>query len=76
MPVEADWTDEREWFKSNPALGDFRSLDDMRILNQRAQLIPAHEMAWRRLYGNQWTESAERWVSLAAWDACNVCEAA
>jgi phage terminase large subunit-like protein len=73
MPVDADWTDEREWRKANPALGDFRSLEEMRTSNQRAQQIPAFEMAWRRLYGNQWTESAERWVSLAAWDVCNVC---
>lgn len=73
MPIDADWTDERAWHQSNPALGDFRSLEEMRASNQRAQQIPAQEMAWRRLYGNQWTESAERWVSLAAWDACNVC---
>ncbi len=72
MPTEADWTDEREWHKSNPALGDFRSLEEMRIACQRAQQIPAQEMAFRRLYGNQWTESAERWVSLPAWDACGV----
>jgi phage terminase large subunit-like protein len=72
MPVEADWTDEREWAQCNPALGDFRSLEDMRILCARAQQIPALEMTFRRLYCNQWTESAERWVSLAAWDACRV----
>ena len=76
MPTEADWTDEREWHKSNPALGDFRSLEEMRATCQRAQQIPAQEMAWRRLYGNQWTESAERWISLAAWDACRQVEAA
>lgn len=72
MPAEADWTDEREWAQCNPALGDFRSLEDMRILCARAQQIPALEMTFRRLYCNQWTESAERWVSLAAWDACRV----
>ncbi len=72
MPKDADWTDEREWHKSNPALGDFRSLEEMRIACQRAQQIPAQEMAWRRLYANQWTESAERWVALPAWDACGV----
>jgi phage terminase large subunit-like protein len=70
MPADADWTDEREWHRCNPALGDFRSLEDMRILCKRAQEIPAQEMVFRRLYCNQWTESAERWVSLAAWDAC------
>jgi len=72
IPIDADWTDEREWFKSNPALDDFRSLEEMRTLCQRAQQIPAQENAWRRLYGNQWTEQADRWIPLAAWDACSV----
>lgn len=75
-PEAADWTDERVWKRCNPALGDFRSLDDMRILCKRAQEIPAQEMTFRRLYLNQWTESATRWIPLAAWDACAVAEAA
>lgn len=68
--VEADWTDEKVWAACNPALGDFRSLEDMRILCQRAQQIPAQEMVFRQLYLNQWTESAARWISLDSWDAC------
>lgn len=71
-PADADWTDERVWKQANPALGDFRSLEEMRVLAARAQQIPAQEMTFRRLYLNQWTESAERWVSLADWDACAV----
>lgn len=69
-----DWTDERVWKKANPALGDFRSLEEMRILCQRAQQIPAQEMTFRQLYLNQWTESAARWISMPAWDACCVVE--
>jgi len=72
MPADADWTDERAWKKCNPALGDFRSLEDMQIACVRAQEIPAQEMAFRRLFCNQWTESASRWIPLAAWDACCV----
>jgi phage terminase large subunit-like protein len=71
-PIGADWTDERVWKQANPALGDFRSLEEMRTMAARAQEIPAQEMTFRRLYLNQWTESAERWISLAAWDACSV----
>lgn len=70
--ADADWTDEKVWRKANPALGDFRSLEDMQILCQRAQQIPAQEMTFRQLYLNQWTESAARWIPLPAWDACNV----
>ena len=67
---DADWTDERVWAAANPALGDFRSLDEMRAACARAKEIPAQENAFRRLYLNQWTEQASRWLALASWDAC------
>jgi phage terminase large subunit-like protein len=69
-PINADWTSEKVWRKANPALGDFRSLDEMRIACQRAKEIPAQENTFRRLYLNQWTEQAARWLALSAWDAC------
>ena len=71
-PETADWTDEKVWKKANPALGDFRSLDEMRIACARAKEIPAQENNFRRLYLNQWTEQAARWISMTAWDACRV----
>mgnify|MGYP003694740717 CR=1 FL=1 len=55
---------------ANPALGDFRSLEDMRIAAKRAQEIPAQENVFRRLFLNQWTEQADRWIALPAWEAC------
>lgn len=73
-PKEADWTDERVWKRCNPALGDFRSLEEMRIACQRAKEIPAQENTFRRLYLNQWTEQASRWIQMPAWDACCVVE--
>jgi len=69
-PPDADWTSQRVWRKANPALGDFRSLEDMQILAKRAQEIPAQENTFRRLYLNQWTEQASRWLSLTDWDSC------
>jgi phage terminase large subunit-like protein len=71
-PIDADWTSEKVWRAANPALGDFRSLDELRDACARAQEIPAQENAFRRLYLNQWTEQASRWISLASWDACQV----
>lgn len=68
-PIGADWTSERVWKASNPALGDFRSLEEMHAACQRAKAIPAQENTFRRLYLNQWTEQAERWIDMAAWDA-------
>jgi len=71
-PPEADWTDEKVWKACNPALGDFRSLEDMRIACARAKAIPAQENNFRRLFLNQWTEQDTRWLALADWDACQV----
>jgi len=69
-PTDADWTSEKVWRAANPALGDFRSLDEMRTACARAREIPAQENTFRRLYLNQWTEQASRWLAIAAWDAC------
>lgn len=69
-PTDADWTDEKVWRRANPALGDFRSLEEMRTACARAREIPAQENTFRRLYLNQWTEQASRWIAMAAWDAC------
>jgi phage terminase large subunit-like protein len=69
-PMDADWTSRRVWRKANPALGDFRSLEDLEILAARAQKIPAQENIFRRLYLNQWTEQSSRWMQMTSWDAC------
>jgi phage terminase large subunit-like protein len=69
-PREASWTSEKVWKQANPALGDFRSLEEMRVMCARAQEIPAQENSFRRLYLNQWTDQAERWIALEAWDQC------
>lgn len=71
-PIDADWTDEKVWKQCNPALGDFRSLEEMRVMAARAKEIPAQENTFRRLYLNQWTEQAARWISMPSWDACSV----
>lgn len=69
-PEAADWTKKRTWKACNPALGDFRSVEEMEIACDRAQAIPAHENTFRQLYLNQWTEQATRWLAMPAWDAC------
>jgi hypothetical protein len=49
---------------------DFRSWKKQ--IGHRAKEIPAQENTFRRLFCNQWTEQASRWIQLPAWDACNV----
>lgn len=69
-PPGADWTDEKVWKAANPALGDFRDLDEMRQMAQRAKEMPAQENVFRRLYLCQWTEQSERAMPMDQWDAC------
>jgi phage terminase large subunit-like protein len=69
-PVDADWQDEAVWRAANPALGDFRSLDEMRVMAKQAREVPARQNTFRRLYLCQWTESETRWLDPTAWDAC------
>jgi phage terminase large subunit-like protein len=66
----ADWTDERVWREANPALGDFRDIDEMRALAHEAQSRPEAQNTFRRLYLNQWTEQETRWLDMHKWDAC------
>lgn len=69
-PDQADWTSEAVWKVANPALEDFRDIEEMRSLAHKAKEIPALQNTFRRLYLNQWTEQSERWLDMAAWDGC------
>lgn len=65
-----DWKDERTWFKAMPALGDFCQLDQIRSEFKKAIERPRYESTFRQLYLNQWTDSAEVWITADAWAKC------
>lgn len=67
---EDDWRDERVWRKANPALGDFRDIDEMRAFANEARHRPEQQNTFRRLYLNQWTEQQTKWIDMAKWAAC------
>ena len=67
-PENADWKDEEIWYQANPALGDFRSIHELRTMAERAKYTPALQNSFRRLYLNQWTQQSTRWIDLALWD--------
>lgn len=71
-PEDADWMSPVTWKKCNPALGNFRKIDEIKTLCKQAQEMPAFEMTFRRLYLNQWVNSAERWMPINLWDDCKV----
>jgi phage terminase large subunit-like protein len=59
--------DEETWRKANPALGDFRSLDEMREAAERARRLPASEAALRNLYLNQRVAAEDHFLSPGVW---------
>lgn len=69
-PMDADPWDEATWFGCNPALGDFRSLEDMRMLARKAKRMPASELTFRLLYLNQRVSAEVRFLPPGEWDAC------
>lgn len=69
-PMDADPWSEATWYACNPALGDFRSLEEMRAFAEQARRMPAKENAFRSLYLNQRVEATSRFIASADWDAC------
>lgn len=68
--ADADIWDEQVWFDCNPALGDFRSLEEMRMMAERAKRMPAAEATFRNLYLNQCVDAEQRFLNSADWLAC------
>jgi phage terminase large subunit-like protein len=65
-----DWTDPQVWRKANPSFGISVKQDDLARKAEKAIALPGAQNAFRRMHLNEWTEQAERWIDLAAWDAC------
>ncbi len=68
---DCDLLDEAQWQAGNPALGTFRSLEDVRRQAERASKIPSAEPAFRNLTLNQRVELLAPFVSRTAWKACD-----
>lgn len=69
-PEGSDPWAEDTWFACNPALGDFRSLPEMRTAAAQAQRLPAREPSFRLLYLNQPVDAAARFLNGPDWRAC------
>jgi phage terminase large subunit-like protein len=69
-PPEDDPWKLATWKKANPALGDFRSLEDVKRLALQAQRMPAAEMSFRNLILNQRCDATAQFINAAAWKAC------
>lgn len=64
------WKSRRVWGLCNPALGDFRRMDQLEAEFHKAVAVPAQQNTFRQLYLNEWTEQATRWLDMDSWRAC------
>ncbi len=72
VPDDAEniFTDQKLWKKANPALGDFRSLSEMKTAAKRAKRMPSFEASFRNLYLNQRTSAQSPLIPRQEWLAC------
>jgi phage terminase large subunit-like protein len=70
MDVE-DVYNEECWKLANPALDDFRSLEDLRVMAQRAKRMPSFDASFRNLYLNQRVDAKSPMIPRAEWEACH-----
>ena len=70
LPDDADWTDEKNWYKANPSLDYTIAIDKVRDAFHKAQETPADENMFRQLRLNQWVKQSIRWMPMDKWDEC------
>jgi phage terminase large subunit-like protein len=74
VPDDADddavFADQKLWRLANPALGDFRSLVEMRGAAKRAKRMSSFESAFRNLYLNQRVDAQSPLIPRMEWLGC------
>ena len=70
-PEGCDLMDESAWKAANPALGLFRSEDDLREQMTQAQRMPSMENSARNLLLNQRVSTFAPFISPDVWKSCN-----
>lgn len=70
-PEGCELDDEEAWKASNPGIGIFRSLDDVREQAKQAKRMPSAESGFRNLVLNQRVNMVSAFVSPGVWKAGN-----
>lgn len=68
-PHDCAMDDPKAWAAANPAMGKFRSMDDIDKQCKRAMEMPANEPTFRNLILNQRVEAVSPFVSQSVWKA-------
>jgi len=66
-----DWTDETNWYKSNPSLDHTIDIEKVRAAYISAKENPAEENIFRQLRLNQWVKQSVRWMPMDVWEKCS-----
>jgi phage terminase large subunit-like protein len=66
-PEDCRLDDKKAWAAANPALGKFRSLDDVDKQCKKAMQMPAEEPEFRNLILNQRVEAVSPFVAASVW---------
>lgn len=68
-PKDCDISDQDAWRAANPALGVFRSIEDLRKLHRKAETTPSFAPEFMNLNLNMRVEAAAPFVSRPIWEA-------
>ena len=68
---DCDVMDEKQWLYANPALGKFRSIEDMRSQAEKAKRMPSFRNTFRNLLLNQRVASFATFIDPEEWRKCN-----
>ena len=71
-PDDCDPFDESVWPLANPALGDFRSLEEQRAYATKARRMPARLPSLKNLYLNMRVDAVAGLIGAMEWKACAV----
>ena len=69
---DEDWTDEANWYKANPSLGQTIKIERVREMFQEAKDNPAEENVFKQLRLNMWVSSLTRFIPEQIYDLGNV----
>jgi phage terminase large subunit-like protein len=67
-PPESDPWKFATWKLANPALGDFRSLEDVKRLATLGQRVPSSAMSFRRYVLNQRVDASAPFLNMMLWE--------
>lgn len=68
-PEDCELDDKKAWAAANPALGVFRSIDDVEKQAKQAIQLPANEPEFRNLILNQRVEAVAAFIPRSVWES-------